>query len=209
MAQNVFVATADDTRASIIRAAEQLMARHGVEGADLGEITLVAGQRNRSAIHYHFSDRNGLVQAIGVKHRSKINAVRNGRLDRLESEGDVTIKGVIDALVYPLSDGLSDPSGRDYIIIVAEECARRGSRWLLNPRRTEIDSILRVNELLLERTAGSVARRRQVVGYVLLTFPTLLADVARDVNREAVTPRQAALRVPVVTEYLTRAITPP
>src|SRR5262245_54342483 len=63
----------DETRAALIEAAERLMAERGVYAVDLKEIMTVAGARNRSAVQYHFGGREGLVRAIGAKHRSPIN----------------------------------------------------------------------------------------------------------------------------------------
>ncbi len=57
-------AQGDRTREKLIAAAERLMANHGIDGVDLREIHAAAGQRNRSAIAYHFGDREGLVVPV-------------------------------------------------------------------------------------------------------------------------------------------------
>src|SRR5262245_35061234 len=67
----------DQTRAALIAAAERLMSQHGIDGVELKTIMREAGARNRSAIDYHFGNREGLVHAIGAKHRPPINAARN------------------------------------------------------------------------------------------------------------------------------------
>lgn len=55
----------DRTREKLIAAAERLMAERGIDGVDFKDIHVEAGQRNRSAVAYHFTDRAGLVVSIG------------------------------------------------------------------------------------------------------------------------------------------------
>ena len=56
--------TADTTRERLIVAAERLFAEHGFDGVTLKQITAEAGQRNASALQYHFGSRVDLVRAI-------------------------------------------------------------------------------------------------------------------------------------------------
>ena len=53
----------NDTKSTIMDAAEIVMAEHGMNGATIREITARAGV-NIAAIHYHFKSRDGLVKAI-------------------------------------------------------------------------------------------------------------------------------------------------
>ena len=59
---------ATETRNRLRREAERLFARRGVYEATLREITEAAGQRNVSALNYHFGSREGIVQAILEYH---------------------------------------------------------------------------------------------------------------------------------------------
>ena len=54
----------DATRARIVAACERLFAERGIERVSLNEIVAAAGQRNASAIHYHFGDREGLMERV-------------------------------------------------------------------------------------------------------------------------------------------------
>ena len=47
----------DETRQKIIDAAEALMAERGVEAVSINEIVKAAGQRNPSALNYHFGNK--------------------------------------------------------------------------------------------------------------------------------------------------------
>ncbi|MFI8514387.1 TetR/AcrR family transcriptional regulator [Streptomyces sp. NPDC085460] len=53
-----------ETREKLIRAAEELFAAQGVDGAQLRDITRLAGQANPSAVQYHFGSRAGLLDAV-------------------------------------------------------------------------------------------------------------------------------------------------
>lgn len=100
-----------DTRAAIVAAAERLFAERGLHGVSLVEIGQVAGQRNRSAVQYHFGDKAGLVEAIRRKHHASIDRRRTRRLDLLEARGEATLREFIEALVYPLAEEVLNADG--------------------------------------------------------------------------------------------------
>jgi AcrR family transcriptional regulator len=56
-------ARGEATRALILDAAEQLFARHGINGVSLRTIVTSAGV-NTAAIHYHFGSKDGLVESV-------------------------------------------------------------------------------------------------------------------------------------------------
>jgi AcrR family transcriptional regulator len=190
----------------LIRVAEQLMAEHGIEGVELTEIQRLAGQRNRSAIAYHFVDRDGLVRAIGVKHRERINQVRNGVLDRLERRNAVSISTLADALVRPLGESLSTPSGRDYIVILAEAASRLGSIDLFRADGRYTDSVVRIADHLMRLLPGSTSARRETIGRAILVTPVLLADVARDIRRGRLTEAQGKRRLGSIVHFVASAL---
>src|SRR6478735_2102125 len=53
-----------ETREKLIRAAEQVFAAQGVDGAQLRDIVALAGQGNPSAVQYHFGSRAGLLDSV-------------------------------------------------------------------------------------------------------------------------------------------------
>lgn len=112
---------AEDTRARLIAAAETLFAGRGVDGVSLREINRVAGQRNASALQYHFGDRAGLLRAIVTKHKPAIDAGRHAMLDQYEAEGHHDLRLLASALVVPLATKLADrDGGRAYLQVAAE-----------------------------------------------------------------------------------------
>lgn len=188
----------EETRLALLRAAEVEMALHGVEGAELLKINQRAGQRNRSAVHHYFGSRAGVVDAIFTSHRTPINVVRNRVLDRLERRGDLTTAELVSALVSPAAVELADPSGRDYLVILADVAVRAGVPAAFAAAQPNADSLRRVNALLATRIHGSEADRRVLVGQGSVTAAVLLADLARSVTRGRMSVAVARRRVPGV-----------
>lgn len=58
----------DDARAALLDAAERLFAEHGISGVSDRRIAEEAGQRNHSAVAYHFGGRPGLLDALIERH---------------------------------------------------------------------------------------------------------------------------------------------
>jgi 3alpha(or 20beta)-hydroxysteroid dehydrogenase len=64
-----------ETREKLIRAAEELFAARGVDGARLREIVALAGQSNPSAVQYHFGSRAGLLDAVTAGRQARTERV--------------------------------------------------------------------------------------------------------------------------------------
>jgi AcrR family transcriptional regulator len=112
---------ADETRARLIRAGEQLFAEHGIDVVSLRQLTRPGGQRNDTALQYHFGDRRGLLREILAKHNLGVDAERHRRLDELEARSVVPAREWVQALVMPAAAKLADrDGGRDYLRIMAE-----------------------------------------------------------------------------------------
>jgi AcrR family transcriptional regulator len=106
---------------AILAAAHELFAERGVNAVSLREITRAAGQRNGTALQYHFGDRAGLITAIIDRHSRDLGMLRNALLDDCEIRGVTDIRPLAAALVQPLVAKLSDPNGgRAFLRIVAE-----------------------------------------------------------------------------------------
>ncbi|MFC7467297.1 TetR family transcriptional regulator [Actinomadura keratinilytica] len=58
-----------------MRAAEEVFAAQGVDGAQLRDITRLAGQANPSAVQYHFGSRAGLLDAVMAERQERTEAV--------------------------------------------------------------------------------------------------------------------------------------
>jgi AcrR family transcriptional regulator len=106
-----------DTKERLLAAGEKLFARHGVHRVTVRELNEVAGQRNASALHYHFGGRDGLLRAIVDKHQEIVDRDRGERLKDLV---DPTVRDLVELVLAPLAEQLRSPSGRDYLRIVPQ-----------------------------------------------------------------------------------------
>lgn len=117
------------TRERLIRAAERVFARQGVDEANLRDINRLAGQANNSALHYHFGSREKLAEVVISRHRDDVTAARLELVESLKT-GDErpTLVELVSAIVAPLADRLQTDSGRDYVRIVLHIRQRGGVR---------------------------------------------------------------------------------
>ncbi|MFI9105679.1 TetR/AcrR family transcriptional regulator [Streptomyces fildesensis] len=72
-----------ETRRKLLRAAEELFALKGVDGALTRDITRLAGQSNPSAVQYHFGSRQGLLDAVMAGRQDRTEAALAPRLAEL------------------------------------------------------------------------------------------------------------------------------
>jgi AcrR family transcriptional regulator len=169
------------TRARLIRAAERRFAIDGVSGARMADIVRDAGQRNDSAIGYHFGSRQGLLEEIIDRHMDTMEAMRQASLDTLAQAQHVE---VVRAVVEPTAELLRSDEGRDFLRIAQQLAGWAGVRTgrpAVPIRGTAIAAQLaRLEELLLRDLPRTVARERVAA---LVTFLTgSLAERARSID---------------------------
>jgi AcrR family transcriptional regulator len=112
---------ATDTRETLLRTAQQMFARDGIHQVPLKRIVETAGQRNASALHYHFGGRDGLLVAITERHDGAIEDERAELLAELARAGKLDdLRALVEALVIPFAHKLSTPDGREYLRIVEQ-----------------------------------------------------------------------------------------
>jgi AcrR family transcriptional regulator len=99
------------TRARIVAAAERLFAERGIDAVSLLDVNRAAGQRNRSAVQYHFGTKEGVIHAILDKHTPGIEQRRHALLDEIEASGSLGVRPLAEALVVPVAEKLDDPDG--------------------------------------------------------------------------------------------------
>ena len=154
------------TKARLVREAERLFARRGVYQVTVREITEAAGQRNVSALSYHFGSREGVLRAILVRHGDPIDEERGALLASLE--GDSSTRELLGTLLVPMARRLSTADGRDYLRIVAQLTARFAV-WR-EPGELSPPNLRRILGLLEARPAGlsAAVRRERVLGVIML-----------------------------------------
>ncbi|MEU2230678.1 TetR/AcrR family transcriptional regulator [Streptomyces vietnamensis] len=113
-----------ETRDKLIRAAEELFAAQGVDGAQLRDIVALAGQANPSAVQYHFGSRAGLLDAVMAGRQTRTEQVLAPLLD---DAGD-DLRQLVAALVAAEAGELRTDRGRRCLRISAQLSHESGVR---------------------------------------------------------------------------------
>lgn len=114
-------ATKTDTRGRLLAAANQLFLEHSIDDVSISEIHATAGQKNTSAINYHFGGKHGLILALVEPRLDEINRYRQQRIAQLENSGSTAIRDYVAALVMPQAEQLFDsPGGVVFIRLMAQ-----------------------------------------------------------------------------------------
>ena len=113
------------TRERLLDTAERLWGEHGVEGVSLREIRIAAGQRNSSALQFHFGDRSGLLLALARRHLPRVAALYDQLYADVVAAGrQDEVAALIEVLVGPNADYLRlGPSERAWTKIAAQQAA--------------------------------------------------------------------------------------
>jgi AcrR family transcriptional regulator len=164
------------TRARLLREAERLFARRGLYQVTVREILEAAGQRNVSALTYHFGSREGVLDAILERHNESTDAGR-GRLYARMGETPST-RDLVAALVVPYAAHVATPEGRDYLRIVAQ-LSSRFSTWREPNPGTGANLIEILSRLEEQRTDLPAAIRRERVVELIMLMTVALAERAR------------------------------
>ena len=129
------------TRKQIIESAETLFAERGVEGTSLLEIARAAGQKNRSALQYHFTNKEGLLDAVLDKHAQHISQARALMLDKLQRGGDYSFYELIEALVLPMASQLDNKDGGRAFLKIHSQLMTAEAYTDLRARRDRADLV--------------------------------------------------------------------
>lgn len=202
----------EPAREALIAVAERLFAERGVDAVTVRDIVKEAGQRNSSAVQYHFGNKEGLLRAILEPHQARLDARRAEMLDQLgERPG---LEALIEALIRPLASLLEDESGRHYIRIraqlvgaaklpsdsdlIRDTLTGAGGGGASAEPRPGIRRVARALVELVDETQMADLGHRLTLTAVLLLHG--LADFARRHPNASTTERQA------FTDVLTRSV---
>ena len=175
---------ASDTRERLLRSAEHVFARSGID-APIREIHLHAGQRNASAVQYHFGSKQELVREIIARHaitpeeRSVIQADLRSRRDDPRS--------LVEAMVRRMVGYLRDETDRDFVriafqLLIRSPIRRDVTEGVERPDLVSFDAELDMLHSALPQLAERVLTERAVAG---VTFVTLqVAERARVIDDE-------------------------
>lgn len=141
------MSASDRAKQRLILSAIKLFAEQGVDSVSLRMINREAGQKNNSALHYHFGSKMGLVSAVDQFIQIAFDEVREPLVQELESKvksGDATIHEAITVFVMP------------YVEITHRH--EWGYAAIRAIARMEFDANLEV-QALLSKSAGSIVQR--------------------------------------------------
>lgn len=131
------------TRTLLLESAERLFAERGIDAVSLREINRAAGQRNSSALHYHFGSRDALIEAIFERRMTAINTRRGAMIDEALAGGrEKDLRTLQACNVWPLAEQLRDRSGRNFYCRFLAEVQRSPSVELRPMVRGKYDSAL-------------------------------------------------------------------
>lgn len=88
-------------RDKLMRTAERLYAEHGFASVSVRKIGEAAGQRNKSAVQYHFTNRDELIVAILTRHMDAIEKHRIAMVEALGASGEVSLQERISCFILP------------------------------------------------------------------------------------------------------------
>ncbi len=117
----------EETRVRIIETAERLFALHGIEGVSTRQIVLESGQKNNSAVAYHFGSSKALVRAI-FKHRSSVIDADRARMIAAMNGGVglLTLEDLVIAIVAPVVRFMATQSPSYYMRFTREAMQSMG-----------------------------------------------------------------------------------
>ena len=90
------------TQLDILYAAEIIMGQKGIENTSHRDIVNLAGQKNTSAILYHFGSINGVVDALFELRMKVQNQERSELIENLLNQEDYSNIDLMDAYIDPL-----------------------------------------------------------------------------------------------------------
>jgi len=117
------------TKDRLLAAAEDLFAEYGIEAVSARQIALAAGQKNQSAIRYHFGSKDDLIVAL---HARRIAEINERRAEMLSDAQPGDLRALVEAVAVPLAERVErDASGSAYVRFLAHLFSDRQRRDLL------------------------------------------------------------------------------
>ena len=168
---------ATETKTRLREEAERLFASRGLYQVTVREITEAAGQRNVSAVSYHFGSREGVLREILLHHGLHLDDERRRVVEELGESA--TTRDLVAALLVPFAEPLATDAGRNYLRIVAQLTGRFAA-WRSVDDELTPPYLRRILTLLEERpaTIPPEVRRQRVIGVIML-MTTAMAERAR------------------------------
>ncbi|NIB42648.1 TetR/AcrR family transcriptional regulator [Pseudomaricurvus alkylphenolicus] len=214
-----------DRRNALILKAQELFARKGIDAVSLNEINKAAGQKNTSAMHYHFGSKQGLLDAVIYEHYGPIDNDINSRLDQFDAlpVEQQTARLITEAVLLPFVEQLETPQGVDYLVIVGQVFLK-SSDMILKGHPDAIDkarqrAFERMNRFTGELPEQVLEARQVMYGNLMMQSLAIYARAVLDGNEHPFGGKDlfisnltdtlvAALTAPLSEETKSKSLTP-
>ena len=125
------------TQLEILYAAEIIMGQKGIENTSHRDIVNLAGQKNTSAILYHFGSINGVVDALFELRMKVQNQERSELLENLLNQEDYSNMDLMDAYIDPMFNRVfHDSEWRNWIYFLQNLIiSTNGSKYYVDKHR--------------------------------------------------------------------------
>jgi AcrR family transcriptional regulator len=137
-----------ETSSAILDSAQRLMALHGIKGVSLRQVLREAGV-NLALAHYHFGNREGVVEAVLRRPAEALRSTWERALDELEAQPASRIdpRRVLEALFQPVVElSLKEPDAASLIcqLLASPDLeTQRMAKKLFNGVLTRFTEVLR------------------------------------------------------------------
>lgn len=113
------------TQKALMLAAEKLIATKGIHNVSIRDIVIAAGQKNESALQYHFKSLQGLIDTIQAARELEIQEKRGELLaELLARKSKPSLRDLCCLMVKPaFLLAKADPGFRRFIVCFAHEVA--------------------------------------------------------------------------------------
>jgi AcrR family transcriptional regulator len=123
-AETLLLDVRTDSRERLLQVAIRLFARDGLGNVSLKAISDAAGNRNKSAVGYHFSGKQGLVDAVLERLHADLAPGLDAQLSRfeqaLDSKAPLSVDEVVLGLLTPVMQlYVQAPHGQNAIKVLA------------------------------------------------------------------------------------------
>ncbi len=156
------------TRTHILRVAERLFAKHGIDGPTMRQITAAAGT-SLNAVNYHFGSKLGLTYAVFEKLARQVSESRAAELKALKNaagEKPIPLKAIIRAALRPYIEG--DKSHRILVVRLIQQNRFSPSPLTRRIVETHFDPLAKVITGMLHDAAPHLSRRDIFWRYYLM-----------------------------------------
>lgn len=196
----------------LLKAAERLFAEKGFGIVSAREITIEAGQKNHSALSYHYGSVDAVLEAILDYRMTPLNDRRAQLLSIVTDEGrDKDLRSLVEVIVKPFADELLRPQEESCYLRLLSQLVSKGewqSMFSSQPQRAS--AVLETGELMMQLLTVHISRdialeRLRLFGLHVINTITEWDAMGR---RQALVlnTKNLSWRVENLIDYLTAAL---